>query len=103
MVCIYGAAVSDPAVPVVRRGATPSFLVELLVNEIYPHLLQAGQPAVRLKRHQDGSCLFQHPVCFRLGLLFDFGPHCRYRDRLNILQAAEAGALAPIQELADGL
>ena len=28
---------------------------------------------------------------------------CRYRDRLNILQAAEAGALAPIQELADGM
>jgi hypothetical protein len=28
---------------------------------------------------------------------------CRYRDRLNIPQAAEAGALAPIQELADGM
>ena len=33
-------------------------------------------------------------------MLFDVG---RYRDRLNILQAAEAGALAPIQELADGM
>jgi hypothetical protein len=33
-------------------------------------------------------------------VLFDIG---RHRDRLNILQAAEAGALAPIQELADGM
>jgi hypothetical protein len=33
-------------------------------------------------------------------VLFDVG---RHRDRLNILQAAEAGALAPIQELANGM
>jgi hypothetical protein len=33
-------------------------------------------------------------------VLFDVG---RYRDRLNIFQAAEAGALTPIQELADGM
>ena len=33
-------------------------------------------------------------------MLFDV---CRYRDRLNILQAAEAGPLAPIQKLADGM
>jgi transposase InsO family protein len=33
-------------------------------------------------------------------VLFDV---CRHRDRLNILQAAEAGALAPIQELANGM
>ena len=37
--------------------------------------------------------------CRRARVLFDV---CRYRDRLNILQAAEAGTLAPIQELADG-
>jgi hypothetical protein len=33
-------------------------------------------------------------------LLFDV---CRPRDRLTILQIAEVGALAPIQELADGM
>jgi hypothetical protein len=33
-------------------------------------------------------------------VLFDVG---RYRDRLNIFQAAKAGALAPIQKLADGM
>jgi hypothetical protein len=38
--------------------------------------------------------------CRRARVLFDV---CRYRDRLNILQVAEAGALAPIQELADGM
>jgi hypothetical protein len=36
--------------------------------------------------------------CGRARVLFDV---CRNRDRLNILQIAEAGALAPIQELAD--
>jgi len=38
--------------------------------------------------------------CRRTRVLFDV---CRHRDRLNILQIAEAGALAPIQELADGM
>ena len=38
--------------------------------------------------------------CRRARVLFDV---CRYRDRLNILQVAEAGALAPIQKLADGV
>jgi hypothetical protein len=33
-------------------------------------------------------------------VLFDV---CRHRDRLNILQIAEAGALAPIQEPAGGM
>jgi hypothetical protein len=33
-------------------------------------------------------------------MLFDVG---RHRDRFNILQAPEASALAPIQELADGM
>jgi hypothetical protein len=33
-------------------------------------------------------------------VLFDV---CRHRDRFNILQAAEDGAFAPIQELADGV
>jgi hypothetical protein len=38
--------------------------------------------------------------CRRARVLFDV---CRHRDRLNILQVAEAGALAPIQKLADGM
>ena len=38
--------------------------------------------------------------CRRARVLFDV---CRHRDRLNILQAAKAGALAPIQKLADGM
>jgi hypothetical protein len=38
--------------------------------------------------------------CWRTRVLFDV---CRYRDRLNILQTAKAGALAPIQKLADGM
>ena len=38
--------------------------------------------------------------CRRARVLFGIG---RHRDRLNILQAAEARALAPIQELADGM
>jgi hypothetical protein len=38
--------------------------------------------------------------CRRARVLFNV---CRYRNRLNIFQAAEAGALAPIQELADGM
>jgi hypothetical protein len=38
--------------------------------------------------------------CRRTRVLFDVR---RHRDRLNILQAAEARALAPIQELADGM
>jgi hypothetical protein len=38
--------------------------------------------------------------CRRARVLFDV---CRHRDRLNILQVAEAAALAPIQELADGM
>ena len=33
-------------------------------------------------------------------MLFDVG---RHRDRLNILKASETRALAPIQELADGM
>ena len=33
-------------------------------------------------------------------MLFDV---CRHPDRLNILQVAEAGALAPIQKLTDGM
>ena len=37
---------------------------------------------------------------WRARVLFDVG---RHRDRLNILQAAKAGALAPIQKLADGM
>jgi hypothetical protein len=38
--------------------------------------------------------------CRRTRVLFDVRCH---RDRLNILQATEARALAPIQELADGM
>ena len=38
--------------------------------------------------------------CRRARVLFDV---CRHRDRLNIFQAAEACALAPIQKLADGM
>jgi hypothetical protein len=38
--------------------------------------------------------------CRRARVLFGIG---RHRDRLNILQPAEARALAPIQELADGM
>jgi hypothetical protein len=38
--------------------------------------------------------------CWRTRVLFDV---CRNCDRLNILQAAEAGAMAPVQELADGM
>jgi hypothetical protein len=38
--------------------------------------------------------------CRRARVLFDIG---RHRDRLNILQITEAGPLAPIQELADGM
>jgi hypothetical protein len=38
--------------------------------------------------------------CWRSWVLFDV---CRHRDRLNILETLEAGALAPIQELADGM
>jgi hypothetical protein len=38
--------------------------------------------------------------CWRARMLFDL---CRHRDRLNILQAAKAGALAPILKLADGM
>jgi hypothetical protein len=38
--------------------------------------------------------------CWRAQVLFDV---CRHRDRLNILQVAEARALAPMQELADGM
>ena len=38
--------------------------------------------------------------CRRARVLFNV---CSYRDRFNILQVAEAGALAPIQELADGM
>jgi hypothetical protein len=37
---------------------------------------------------------------WRTRVLFDVG---RHRDRLNILQAAKASALAPIQKLADGM
>jgi hypothetical protein len=38
--------------------------------------------------------------CRGARVLFDV---CRHRDRFNILKAAEAGALAPIQKLADGM
>jgi hypothetical protein len=38
--------------------------------------------------------------CRQARMLFDVG---RHRDRLNILQTANAGALTPIQELADGM
>jgi hypothetical protein len=38
--------------------------------------------------------------CRRARVLLDV---CRHRDRFNILQAAESGALAPIEELADGM
>ena len=38
--------------------------------------------------------------CRRARMLFDVG---RHRDRFNVLQAPEASALAPIQELADGM
>jgi hypothetical protein len=38
--------------------------------------------------------------CRRARVLFDV---CRNRDRLNILQVAESGTLAPSQELADGM
>jgi hypothetical protein len=38
--------------------------------------------------------------CRRARMLFDVG---RHRDRFNILQVSEASALAPIQELADGM
>jgi hypothetical protein len=38
--------------------------------------------------------------CRGARVLFDV---CRHRDRLNILQATKACALAPIQELADGM
>jgi hypothetical protein len=38
--------------------------------------------------------------CRRARVLFDV---CRHRYRLNVFQAAKAGALAPIQELADGM
>ena len=38
--------------------------------------------------------------CRRTRVLFDVR---RHRDRLNILQAAEARAPAPVQELADGM
>jgi hypothetical protein len=38
--------------------------------------------------------------CRRARVLFDIR---RHRDRLNIFQVAEAGALAPIEELTDGM
>jgi len=38
--------------------------------------------------------------CRRARMLFDV---CCHRDRFNILQVPEASALAPIQELADGM
>ena len=51
------------------------------------------------KEHSDrGHMLFNG--CRRARMLFDVCCHC---DRFNILQVPEAGALAPIQELADGM
>jgi hypothetical protein len=55
-----------------------------------------GQPG---KEHPDRGHMLLNS-CRRARVLFDL---CRHRDRLNILKAAEAGALAPIQELANGM
>jgi hypothetical protein len=51
------------------------------------------------KEHPDRGHMLLNS-CRRARMLFDI---CRYRDRLNIFQAAEACALAPVQELADGV
>ena len=55
-----------------------------------------GQPG---KEHPDRGHMLLNS-CRRARVLFDV---CRYRDRLNILQATKASTLAPTQELADGM
>ena len=55
-----------------------------------------GQPG---KEHPDRGHMLLNS-CRRAPVLFDIG---RHRGRLNILQAAKARALAPIQKLADGM
>jgi hypothetical protein len=51
------------------------------------------------KEHPDRGYMLLDS-CRRTRVLFNV---CRLRDRLDILQAAEARALAPIKELADGM
>jgi hypothetical protein len=64
-----------------------------LPGRIHGQYAFLGQPG---KKHPDRGHMLLNS-CRRARVLFDV---CRDRNRLNILQAAEARALAPIQELA---
>jgi hypothetical protein len=87
LVGIEGRRLAFGAIKLLRFG---------LPSRIHGQNAFLGQPG---KEHPDrGNMLLNG--CRRARVLFDV---YRHRDWFNILKAAEAGALAPTQELADGM